>query len=78
MSSSKTVTVGINGMTCPSCVKLIEQTVGATDGIEKISVSLQKKEAEIQYNHNTLTNEDVKKAIEDVDAKFKVTYTKGS
>ena len=75
--SSKTVTVnvGIEGMTCNSCVQLIEKTVGAVDGIIKITVSLDKKEAVIIYNHNTLTNEDVKNAIEDTG--FEVTYIKG-
>ena len=73
--SSKTVTVGIEGMTCNSCVQLIEKTVGAVDGIIKITVSLDKKEAVIVYNCNTLTDEDVKNAIEDTG--FEVTYIKG-
>ena len=73
--SSKTVTVGIEGMTCNSCVQLIEKTVSAVDGIIKITVSLDKKEAVIVYNFNTLTDEDVKNAIEDTG--FEVTYIKG-
>ena len=73
--SSKTVTVGIEGMTCNSCVQLIEKTAGAVDGIIKITVSLDKKEAMIVYNFNTLTDEDVKNAIEDTG--FEVTYIKG-
>ena len=62
-------------MTCNSCVQLIEKTVGAVDGIIKITVSLDKKEAVIVYNFNTLTDEDVKNAIEDTG--FEVTYIKG-
>ena len=73
--SSKTVTIGIEGMTCNSCVQLIEKTVGAVDGIIKITVSLDKKEAVIVYNFNTLTDEGVKNAIEDTG--FEVTYIKG-
>ena len=72
---TKTVTVGIEGMTCNSCVQLIEKTVGAVDGIIKITVSLDKKEAVIVYNCNTLTDEDVKNAIEDTG--FEVTYLQG-
>ena len=74
--SSKTVVVGIEGMTCNSCVKLIESTVGAVNGIVKITVSLDKKEAVIVYICNTLTDEDVKNAIEDTG--FEVTYVKGT
>ena len=73
--SSKTVIVGIEGMTCNSCVQLIENTVGTVDGIVKITVSLDKKEAVIMYNCNTLTDEDVKNAIEDTG--FEVTYLQG-
>ena len=73
--SSKTVIVGIEGMTCNSCVQLIENTVGTVDGIVKITVSLDKKEAVIMYNCNTLTDEDVKNAIEDTG--FEVTSVKG-
>ena len=73
--SCKTVIVGIEGMTCNSCVQLIENTVGAVDGIVKITVSLDKKEAVIVYNCNTLTDEDVKNAIEDTG--FEVTSLKG-
>lgn len=72
--SCKTVIVGIEGMTCGSCIKLIENTVGAADGIVKISVSLDKKEAVIEYNCDTLSDEDVKNAIEDTG--FEVTYVK--
>ena len=74
-SSSKTVIVGIEGMTCNSCVKLIENTVGAADGIVKISVSLDKKEAVIEYNYNTLADEDIKNLIEGTG--FEVTCVQG-
>jgi len=43
--SQKIVITGIEGMTCNSCVQLIQNTVGAVDGIVKITVSLDKKEA---------------------------------
>ena len=76
LPSTKTVTVGIEGMTCGSCAKLIENTVGAVDGIVKISVSLEKKEATIEYNHSVLSSDDVKNAIEDMG--FEVTYIQGS
>ena len=75
LPSRKTVIVGIEGMTCNSCVQLIQNTVGAVDGIVKITVSLDKKEAVIVYNSSTLTDEDVKNAIEDTG--FVVTYVKG-
>ena len=76
ITSSKQMTVGIEGMTCNSCVKLIENTVGAVDGIAKISVSLEKKEAVMEYDPSIVNEEGVKKVIED-NKKFKVIYVKG-
>ena len=76
LPSTKMITVGIKGMTCGSCVKLIENTVGAVDGIVKISVSLEKKEATIEYNGSVLSSDDVKNGIEDTG--FEVTYIQGS
>ena len=75
LPSWKTVIVGIEGMTCNSCVQVIQNTVGAVDGIVKITVSLDKKEAVIVYNSSSMTDEDVKNAIEDTS--FIVTYVKG-
>ena len=76
LPSTKTLTVGIEGMTCGSCVKLIEDTVGTVDGIVKISVSLEKKQATIEYNCSVLSSDHVKNAIEDTG--FEVTYIQGS
>jgi len=55
---------------------LIENTVGAADGIVKISVSLDKKEAVIEYNYNTLADEDIKNLIEGTG--FEVTCVQGT
>jgi len=38
-SGSVTTLVGVDGMTCMSCVKNIEGTVGAKDGINSIKVT---------------------------------------
>ena len=75
LPSWKTVIVGIEGMTCNSCVQVIQNTVGAVDGILKITVSLDKKEAVLVYNSSSMTDEDVKNAIEDTG--FIVTFVKG-
>lgn len=39
-NNSTTVTVGIEGMTCMSCVKNIESTVGEKPGVFMIKVTL--------------------------------------
>ena len=78
LSSSRAVgrvNIGINGMTCHSCVSLIESTVGELSGVVKVTVSLAKKEAEVEYDETLLRREDVTDAIEDTG--FTVTYVTG-
>lgn len=50
-----TTKIGVEGMTCQSCVKSIESTMGSKPGVREIRVSLDDKEAYIVYDP-TLTN----------------------
>lgn len=72
---TRTVCVGVEGMTCNSCVKLIESTVGSKEGIVKISVSLAKKEAMVEYDQTVLNDDVVRNSIDDMG--FEVTYVNG-
>ena len=67
--------IGIEGMTCHSCVSLIESTVGDLIGVVKVTVSLPKKEAEVEYDDTLLRREDLTDAINDTG--FTVTYVTG-
>ena len=59
-------TVGIDGMTCHSCVSLIESGIGEMGGVDTVRVSLEKKEATIVYDGSKASTEDFKTAIEDM------------
>ena len=72
---TRTVCVGVEGMTCNSCVKLIESTVGSMEGIVNISVSLEKKEAIVEYDQTVLNDDVVRNTIDDMG--FEVTYVNG-
>ncbi|CAB3368249.1 Hypothetical predicted protein [Cloeon dipterum] len=65
-SGSLTTIVGIDGMTCMSCVRNIEGTVGAKDGIFSIKVDLGRKMATINYNSSTLRLDQVLEMIDDM------------
>ena len=67
--------IGIEGMTCHSCVSLIESTVRELAGVVKVTVSLAKKEAEVEYDETLLRREDLTDAINDTG--FTVTYVTG-
>ncbi|XP_046854383.1 copper-transporting ATPase 1-like isoform X2 [Xenia sp. Carnegie-2017] len=47
--AKKCAVLGIDGMTCNSCVQNIEQNISDIDGVESIVVSLKEKEGRIVY-----------------------------
>ena len=64
--------VGIEGMTCNSCVSNIEKTLSQYDGIISVHVSLSTKEGTVEYVSDEVGFSDIRTAIEDMG--FEVTY----
>ena len=67
--------IGIDGMTCHSCVNLIENTLGELPGVTNVRVSLECKEGVVEYNVAVVSREQIKEAIDDMG--FIVTYVTG-
>ncbi|CAL4140417.1 unnamed protein product, partial [Meganyctiphanes norvegica] len=63
---TKSCVISIEGMTCMSCVRNIEGTVGNKSGIKSIKVSLEAKEGTIEYDPFLLTDEAVVEMIDDM------------
>ncbi|XP_009870710.1 PREDICTED: copper-transporting ATPase 1 [Apaloderma vittatum] len=63
---AKSVVVGVEGMTCNSCVQTIEQHVGKMNGIHDIKVSLEDKNAVIIYDSKLQTPATLQEAIYDM------------
>ncbi|KAF7668681.1 hypothetical protein LDENG_00294650 [Lucifuga dentata] len=60
------VSLGVEGMTCGSCVQSIEQCIGSLPGIIHIKVSLELKNATVIFDHNLQSAESLLEAIEDM------------
>ena len=71
----RVVNIGIEGMTCHSCVGLIESTLRDLAGVLHVTVSLAKKHGIVEYDEGMLTAEDLKGAIGAMG--FIVTYITG-
>ncbi|XP_057573867.1 copper-transporting ATPase 1 isoform X2 [Hippopotamus amphibius kiboko] len=56
----------VEGMTCHSCANTIEGKIGKLQGVQRIKVSLDNKEASIVYQPHLITAEEIKKQIEAV------------
>jgi copper chaperone CopZ len=62
-SSSTTVDLSVTGMHCGSCVALIEETLGAKAGVDRVAVTLEPPRAEISFDEATVGLEDLLAAI---------------
>ncbi|KAF2977405.1 hypothetical protein EK904_006503 [Melospiza melodia maxima] len=63
---AKSVAIGVEGMTCSSCVQSIEQHLGKMNGIHNIKVSLEDKNAVIIYDSKLQTPVSLQEAICDM------------
>ena len=72
----KETVIDIKGMTCMSCVRTIEGMISKLDGIQQITVSLEKKSAAVSYDPFRLTPEQIAVQIDDLgfDARVHNTY----
>ena len=52
--AARTVAISIQGMTCGSCVRKISESVGAKQGVESISVSLESGSATVKYDPSVI------------------------
>ncbi|CAL9706822.1 unnamed protein product [Knipowitschia caucasica] len=58
--------IGVEGMTCGSCVQSIEQRIGAFPGVIHIKVSLELKNSSIIFDQSKQTADSLSLAIEDM------------
>ena len=58
--------IGIEGMTCNSCVTLIQNTLSNRTGIHSVHVSLPNNEATVQYVPHLISTDDISNAIFDM------------
>ncbi|KAG0723969.1 Copper-transporting ATPase 1 [Chionoecetes opilio] len=65
-NDATTVTIGIEGMTCMSCVKNIEKTVGEKPGVLMIKVNLEDKKGVVSMDPRITTPEKVRDHINDM------------
>uniref|UniRef100_A0A8C4VT75 Copper-transporting ATPase 2 n=1 Tax=Gopherus evgoodei TaxID=1825980 RepID=A0A8C4VT75_9SAUR len=78
MNSTTTMKLGVEGMHCKSCVKNIEGNISGLPGVQSISVSLEHKNAVVQFNPNLITPVSLQQAIEALPpGNFKVSLPNG-
>ena len=61
----KATTINVQGMTCGGCVASVTRALQALDGVDKVSVSLERKEASVDYDPARIDEQKLRAAIED-------------
>lgn len=61
---TKSVTLKVEGMTCASCPSMVKKILYGIEGVKTVKVSLEKKEAYVEYDAGKA---DVQKMIKAVD-----------
>jgi len=64
--AQETLVIGIEGMTCNSCVNNIQGTISTKPGVKSIKVSLEKKCGEVVYDPAMTSPEEIAESIEDM------------
>ncbi|HEY2421018.1 MAG TPA: copper chaperone CopZ [Neobacillus sp.] len=58
------VTLNVQGMSCGHCVKAVEGSVGALNGVSSVKVDLKSAKVDVEFNQAEVT---VDKIIETID-----------
>lgn len=63
-AATQTVTLSVPGMTCATCPITVKKALSKVEGVEKIVVSFEKKEAVVTYDDAKTNAEALTKATE--------------
>jgi len=61
----ETTTIKVGGMSCGGCVKSVTGVLTALDGVAKAEVSLEQKQAVVEFDAAKVTRDQLTGAIED-------------
>lgn len=59
------VTLNVKGMSCGHCVKAVEDSVGALNGVNEVNVNLEGGTVAVQFDGNAVNVDKIKETIED-------------
>lgn len=59
------VILNVSGMSCGHCVKAVEGSVGALNGVKEVNVQLSEGKVEVDFDPTAVTVEAIKDVIDD-------------
>ncbi|MBQ3100805.1 MAG: heavy-metal-associated domain-containing protein [Clostridia bacterium] len=55
--------IDIDGMSCPHCVKRVQDTLNALKGVKKAKVDLASKSADVSYVESKISRDEIVNAV---------------
>ena len=62
-ATTKKSTIRVEGMKCSKCSGSVEKALKATQGVEKVEISLQQKEVVVEYDDEKVTEAKLREVI---------------
>ncbi len=63
LAVTKKSTIRVDGMKCAKCSSSVEKALTATEGVEKVAVSLEKKEVVVDYDEAKVSETKLREVI---------------
>ena len=63
LAATKKSTIRVEGMKCAKCSGAVEKALKATAGVEKVEISLDRKEAVVEYDDAKVTEAQLREVI---------------
>ena len=63
LAATKKSTIRVDGMKCAKCSGSVEKALKATPGVEKVEISLDRKEAVVEYDDAKVTEARLREVI---------------
>ncbi|WP_096668661.1 mercury resistance system periplasmic binding protein MerP [Polaromonas sp. AET17H-212] len=64
-AATQTVTLAIPGMTCAACPITVKQAISKVDGVQRVEVSYEKRQAVVSFDDGRTSVQKLTKATED-------------
>jgi len=61
----ESITMKVGGMTCMGCVGSVTRVLQAVDGVAKVDVSLEKAQANVEFDPQRVSLDALRAAVED-------------
>lgn len=62
----KKITLQLEALGCPSCIKKIETALNRVDGVEEVNILFNSSKAKVSFDETNLSEEKISKVITDL------------